>query len=141
MATILRPDKRVTMVVCPALQSYAEIPMSNEEAAEWDQNFKMEKTSLGKETIDGHPCEKKKAPVIDPKGGKLDAIVWEASDLRGFPVQIQINQPEATVLMRYREVRLSRLDPKLFEAPPGFTRYDSMEKLMQGAMMKMLGGK
>jgi len=141
LATILRPDQRVTLVVCPALQSYAELPMSPEEAAEWNNTFKVDKTLLGKETIDGHPCEKKKAPVQDGKGGTLDAVVWEASDLNDFPVQIQISQPEATVLMRYREVRLTRPEAKLFEAPPGFTKYDSMEKLTQGAMLKMLGGK
>jgi len=141
MATIVRPDTKVTLVVCPAIQAYAEMPMSREEAADWDRVYRVEKTSLGRETLDGHPCEKKKAPVVDEKGAKIEAVVWDATDLKEFPIQMQISQPEATVLMRYREVQFVRPEPKQFEAPAGFTRYDSMEKLMQGAMMKMLGGK
>ena len=141
MATILRPDKRLTMVVCPALQSYAEIPMSNEEAVEWDQNFKMEKTSLGKEAIDGHPCEKNRVVLIDGKGARQEALVWNATDQKDFPVQIQLKQPEATVVMQFKDVQMVRPDAKQFEAPAGYAKHDSIEKLMQAAMAKMLGGK
>lgn len=141
MISIIRPDKRATLVICPAIKSYAEMPMGADEVADWSRKYKVEKSSLGQETLDGHLCEKKKAPVYDEKGGKVDATVWEATDLKSFPIQMQMNQSEATVIMRYRDVQLARPEAKLFEAPAGFTKYDSMEKLMQGAMMKALGGK
>jgi hypothetical protein len=53
---------------------------------------------------------------------------------------MQMDQQSATVVMEYRDVKLVRPDPKLFEAPSGFTKYGNVEQLMQNAMMKMLGG-
>jgi hypothetical protein len=141
MISIVRPDKKATLVIYPALQAYAEIPLSSEDAADLEKSFKIEKSPLGKETLDGHPCEKSKVNVVDTKGGRQEAVVWNATDLKEFPVQMQMNQPEATVVMRYREIQLIRPEPKLFEAPEGYSKYDSMEKLMQSAMLKMIGGK
>jgi hypothetical protein len=115
--------------------------MSAEDVADLEKTYKVEKTLLGKETLDGHPCEKNKVGVVDGKGGKQEATVWNATDLKDFPIQMQMNQPEATVIMTYREIQFARPDQKQFEAPSGFTKYDSMEKLMEGAMAKMVGGK
>lgn len=141
MVSIVRPDKKATLVIYPALQVYAEVPMPMEDVADLEKTYKVERTALGKETLDGHPCEKNRVNVVNGNGGRQEAVVWNAADLKEFPVQMQMNQPEATVLMRYRDVQFARPEAKLFEAPTGFTKYDSMEKLMQGAMMKMLGGK
>src|SRR5206468_1504428 len=140
MVSIIRPDKRATLVICPSAQAYAEMPMSAEEAADWEKTYKVQKNPLAKETVEGHSCEKKKAVVSDDKGPKLEALVWDAADLKDLPIQMQINQAEAAALMRFREIQLARPDAKQFEAPAGFTKYDSMEKLMQGVTMKMLGG-
>ena len=51
------------------------------------------------------------------------------------------DQPEATVVMHYKDIQLAKPEAKQFDAPAGFTKHESMEKLMQAAMMKTLGGK
>jgi len=115
--------------------------MTAEEAAALESNYKVEKSKLGAEVIDGHPCEKNKGTVIDGKGARQEAVVWNATDLKSFPVQMQMNQREATVIMHFQDIKLLKPEAKLFETPSGFTKHESMEKLMQAAMAKMLGGK
>lgn len=141
VATVMRTDKKQTLVIYPGLQAYAEMPMSPEEKADWDSTYKLEKTALGKETFDGHPCEKNRVVMIDGKGGRQEAFVWNATDLKDFPVQIKLKQSDATVVMQFKDVQFARPADKQFEAPAGYTKHDSVEKLMQAAMMKMLGGK
>jgi hypothetical protein len=139
MTTIIRPDHKATIVVYPSMKSYAEVPMSKEDAASADKNYKVAATKIGTETIDGHPCEKQKVVVTDEKGEKHEALVWKATDLKNFPVQMQIQQGDGAVLMNYRDVVTARPDANLFEAPAGFTKHPSVEKMMEGAMMKMMG--
>ena len=138
MATITRPDKKVTLIVYPLLKSYAEIPMSKEEAAAQQKDYKLAKTRLGKETIDGHACEKIKVTLTDDKGDKEEATVWNAPDLKDFPVQIQMPQQDTTLIIKFKDVKLGVADASQFDAPGGMTKYPSPEKLMQDAMTKMM---
>jgi hypothetical protein len=140
VVTIIRPDKKATLLIYPSLKSYAEIAMSSEEAADANKNFKIEKTKLGKETIDGHACDKTKVVLTDDKGQKQTAISWNAADLKDFPVQLQMTEQDNTILMKFKEIKLGRPDAKQFEAPAGLTRYDSAEKLMKAVMMRSMGG-
>jgi len=141
LLTIVRPDKKSTIVIYPALRAYAEMGMSSDEVAALASNYKVEKSKLGTENIDGHSCEKNKVTVTDGKGTRQEAVVWNATDLTGFPVQMRMSQPEATVVMHFTEIQLARPDAKQFEPPTGFTKHDSMEKLVQAATLKMQGGK
>jgi hypothetical protein len=140
LVTIVRPDRKSTLLVYPTLRAYTEAPMSPQDAAELDGKYTVTKDKVGRETVDGHPCEKHKVTVTSEKGEKHEALVWYATDLKNFPVQMQMNQKDATVVMLYKDVKLAKPEANLFEAPAGFTKHESMEKLMQGAMMKMLGG-
>jgi hypothetical protein len=139
MTTIIRPDRKATMVIYPSMQSYAEVPMSKEDAESSGKDYKVTSTKLGTETIDGHPCEKQKVTVTGDKGEKHDAVVWKATDLKNFPIQMQIQQGDGAVVMNYRDVSTTRPESKLFEAPTGFNKYASVEKMMESAMMKMMG--
>jgi hypothetical protein len=141
LVSIVRLDRKSTLVVYPALQAYTEVPMSTEDAADLTKEFTVQKTALGAETLDGHPCQKNKVIVTDPKGARQEALVWNARDLQDFPIQMQIMQSDGTILLRYSEVRLTRPEAAQFEAPPGFAKHEGMEKLMQAAMTKSLGGK
>src|SRR3954469_12669125 len=139
MVSIVRPDKKLTIIIYPTVKSYAEVPMSKEDAADLDKKYTVQSTKIANEIIDGHACQKNKVIVTGENGQKHEAIVWNASDLKQFPVQMQMNQPEANVVMRYNNVQLVRPNGAQFEAPVGFTKYNSVEKLMQDRMMKALG--
>jgi hypothetical protein len=139
MVTISRPDKKVSLLIYPGLQSYAELPMTGKEAAVATTEFKIEKKSLGKETIDSHPCEKNKVTMTDDKGEKRDAVIWNASDMKDFPVQMQMTADGTEILMTFKDVKFEKPAAKLFEAPSDFTKYDNVQTMMQTAVMKRMG--
>jgi hypothetical protein len=138
MTTIIRPDKKSTLLLSPTLQGYAEMPLSKEEADAANKKYNSTTTKLGIETIEGHRCEKNKV-VVAPEGGqKQEAIVWNATDLKNFPIQIQTQQGENAIVMNFREIQFVKPDAKLFDAPVNYTKYASADKMMEGAMMKMM---
>jgi hypothetical protein len=132
--------KKMNYMVFPGLSAYAEMAMSDKQVADAMDNSKIEKASLGKETIDGHPCEKNKVTITSDNGEKHVVLVWNATDLRDFPVQMQIDDNGSTIVMKYTDVKFEKPDGKLFEPPAGFTKYSNMQALMQGEMMKRAGG-
>ena len=127
---ITRPDKKLTYSIFPRAKAYAEIPMNKDEAAAMAINFKIDKTPLGKETVDGHACDKAKVVLTTEKGLKEEATVWTAPDLKDFPVQIQMTADSSgTVMVKFRNVKLGKPDANLFEPGTGLTKYDTVEAL------------
>jgi hypothetical protein len=135
--SVLRPDKKVLYIIYPALKSYVEMPMPKEEAAVLDKDVKMKKTELGKETIDGHPCVKSKVVMTDDQGKAQEATIWEASDMKDFPVQVQMADEGANVVIRYSNVQLAVPPASLFEPPAGYAKYASMQELALKGMKQM----
>ena len=121
MVSIVRPDKKMTLVIYPSLRGYAEAPMSKQDLADRDRQYTLETTKIAQETLDGHVCDKNKVKIVSADGQKHDAIVWNATDLKKFPLQIQLNQPDATVVMHFSNVNLKKPETSSFEAPAGFT--------------------
>ena len=140
MVNIIMPEKKIMLMIYPGLKSYTEMPMPKEEAATAETKFKMDKEQLGKETVEGHPCAKCKVTMTGDKGEKHEALVWQATDLKDFPVQMQMTEGDNTMLMVYRDIKFAKPDAALFDAPTDCTKYDNMQAMMQGAMMKMMGG-
>jgi hypothetical protein len=129
--TVVRPDRKSALIIYPSLRGYVEAPMAAEEAAAWARNYRVQKTRLGKEAIESRMCERSKVIVTSDDGERHDAMVWYAADLKNFPVQIQMNQPDATVTFRFREIRQVHPDAAQFEAPAGFAKHDNLEKLVR----------
>lgn len=140
MVTIVLPEKKVMLMIYPALSGYTEMPLPKDEAETVQSNFKIDKEKLAKETVDGHPCDKCKVTMTDDKGQKRDATVWQATDLKDFPIQMQMTEKDTTVVILYRDIKFAKPEASQFEGPAGFTKHDSMQAMMQGAMMKMMGG-
>ncbi len=140
MVTLSLPDKKATYLIYPGLQAYAEMPIQNSHDAKPASEFKIETTELGKETVDGHPCVKNKAVVTDDQGKKHESTIWNATDLKDFPVKIQTTEQGTLTTMRFKDVKLSKPDASQFELPSGYKKYDSMAVMMQQEMMKRMGG-
>jgi outer membrane lipoprotein-sorting protein len=134
------PDSKRVLQVYPRLHGYLESAMAETQAAEAVKNYKTEKTNQGKETIDGHSCEKNKVTLTDDKGEKKDALVWNASDLKDFPLRVQVTEHGSTLTIDYKDVKLDKPDASLFEAPAGFTKYETQMDLMQSVMLKQRPG-
>jgi len=136
--SISRQDKKATYVIVPGIQSYVNMPMSKEEIESAEAKPKVEKTELGKETLDGHACVKNKVIITDNKGEKHESTVWFATDLKDFPVQVLTKEKDDTVIMRYRQVQFTKPDAKQFDTPAGYQEFNDMQAMMMAAAMKMI---
>jgi hypothetical protein len=136
---ISRPDKKSSYLIYPGLKAYAEIPLKDADSTETLSKYKVETTELGKETVDGHPCVKNKVVVTDDKDKQHESTVWNATDQKNFPVKIETTERGSKVTMLFKDVKLTKPEAKLFDAPTDLKRYDSMMALMQEEMMKRMG--
>jgi len=121
VVSIYRPDKKATYVMYPGVQSYVKIPVDKGEAEAIQKGLKLEKTPLGKETVDGHACVKNKVSVQGEKGAVLQVVTWNATDLKDFPVQIEMKDKKDTVRMRFTQVRFVRVNTNQFELPANYS--------------------
>lgn len=137
MVIISLPEQKKSVLIYPGLNAYAEMP-TPESAAAKEADFKITTTELGKETVDGHPCVKNKAVVTDDKGKEHVSTVWNATDLKNFPVKIDTTEEGMTMTMVFKNVKLAKPDADQFNPPAGFKKYDSMMSLMQQEMMKRM---
>ena len=128
MVTITRPDKQVMIIVYPGLASYAETPLS---AAD------VQTANAGTEMVDGHPCRKEKL-TISSRDNKQEGFVWRATDLKDFPIKIQLSHTNGATVTSYTNIKFDKPDLKLFEPPVEFDKYDSVEQMLQVGMMKRL---
>lgn len=132
-------DTQVSYVIYPGIQAYAKSPLPDAQLNALASDLKMKKTELGKETLDGHPCVKNKVAFTAEDGTAHEAIVWNASDLKDFPLQIQTQEGKTSMSLRYSDVQLKAPAASQFEPPAGYTAYPSMQELMMAAMKKMMG--
>jgi hypothetical protein len=140
MVAIARPDKKVSYLIYSGLQAYVENPIQDPDAAKPESDYKIETTELGKDTVDGHACVKNKVVVTDKEGKAHESTVWNATDLKKFPVKVETAENGMTVTMLFKDVKLTKPDIAQFDPPSGFKKYDSMMEMMQQEMMKRMGG-
>jgi hypothetical protein len=140
VVSVMRPDKKATFIIFPGIKSFANTPMPKEEVAAYQKKPRLNKIALGKETLDGHPCVKHRVIVSDGKGVKSESTVWNATDLKDFPIQIMTKEKDDTVVIRYRQIQFTKPEVKSFDAPAGYKEYADVQDLMQGVVTKMMGG-
>lgn len=138
LITIVRPDKKARYLVFPGLQSYVNNPLTAEETDAFAKKPRIEKTAVGKETLDGHACVKNKVIATDDKGAKTEFTVWNATDLKDFPVQIMTKEKDDTVIIRYKDIQLGKPEPKQFDVTADFKEYQDYLALTQAATMRMM---
>jgi hypothetical protein len=139
MAAITLPDKKIAYLLYPGLQSCVEMKLPEAKAAA-ASDYQMETAELGKETVDGHPCVKNKVVVTGKDGAKHESTVWNATDLKNFPVKIQSTEQGRDATMLFKNISLAKPAASQFELPSDYTKYDNMQAMMQQVMMKRMGG-
>lgn len=138
MTVISRTDSQVFYTVFPGLHAYVELVITSLNTNQSAADFKIETSEEGKETIDGHPCVKKKVSVTDNQGKKEEFTVWAASDLKDFPLKIVTTESGSPVTMSFKDVKLAKPDASRFVPPSDFTKYTNQFELMQKELMKRL---
>ena len=128
MVIISRRDKQVSYMIYPEMQAYMEraTPNTGAPAAE----YKSEVTKLGNETVDGHACVKNKVVTTGSDGATHEYTVWNATDLKQFPIKIQMSEHGMGMVMLYKDIKLDRPDAAQFDPPADFKKYGDMMSLM-----------
>jgi hypothetical protein len=91
---------------------------------------------VGEETVDGHKSHVEDVFVHNPKNPVLMHFrVYEADDLKGFPIKIENRRPKPNVqwVIKYSNVVLGDQDPSLFVIPKKCQSSSDFVKLGSGA--------
>jgi hypothetical protein len=89
-------------------------------------NASVERSAAGTDTVDGHACKVENVTVT-PSGGQPSKMkVWEATDLKGFPVKVEFQSSRGPMIVEYRDVSLSEPDATLFVHPDNCRQMPTM---------------
>ena len=136
MVSIVRPDLKKMFIIYPNMKSYVEMP-TPAEVTDTEQQPKIEKVELGKETVDGHPCVKNKLIITEADTKKKHEVTtWNATDLKDFPVKFETNEDGTTGTVLFKNVKFDKPAASQFEAPKDFEKFANMQQMM---MKKMMG--
>jgi hypothetical protein len=143
--TISRPDIKIVYGIYPGLSAYDATPMQDPDDAKPASAFRIKRTKLGEESVDGHPCVKYKAVVTDDQGKSQEFTTWNATDLNKFPVKIEMVHQGGSgarsftnvVTMVFRNVKTTKPEAALFEPPAGYKKYNNDDELMQELLKRM----
>ena len=127
-------DKQGAYIVYPGLQSYCDMPAGRKGNTEG----KVDKTELGKDTVENHACTKSKLTFTNKDGQTAEAIVWEATDMKNFPIQYQTVDEGQTTTTTFTDIKMGKPDAALFELPASYKKYDNMQQMMMGNMQRMM---
>ncbi len=138
MVSIARPDKKMSYLVYPSLECCVDMADTDVKDDPKAAEDKIEITAVGKETAEGHPCVKNKVVITSPDGTKEESLVWNATDLKNFPVKIEQGSGSEKMTLFFRDVNFDKSDSALFEVPASFKHYSNFQAMMQEQMMKRM---
>jgi hypothetical protein len=132
--SLVRPDRQMTYAIFPNLKSLIKTPFTASDLAAHKGGAKLNKVPIGKETLDGRECIKQQVTLTDAQGSRREFTTWEAAGLRDFPVQIASREREDSIVLRFRQVQLTRPEPKQFEPPANFTEHRDVHSFMTSVL-------
>ena len=134
MVILKLADKQAAYIVYPNLQSYCDMPTGKK----GNSDGKLDKTELGSDTVENHACTKSKLTFTDKDGRTAEALVWEATDMKNFPIQYQTVDEGQTTTTTFSDIKMGKPDAALFELPASYKKYDSMQQMMMGNMQRLM---
>ena len=138
VVSIIHPEKRTTLILFPKLHAFVKLNMPPAESEAFLKRSRIERTTLGKEKMEGHPCLKQRVVFTEDGGKKSEATVWTATDLRDFPVCVATKEKEGAVAIRFRQIQFTRAESGRFEVPAGYLECADMQVLMAGPGKKYM---
>lgn len=140
--TISLGDAKKTIMMNTTTKTYSEQSTQERDQAPtmYDPDVVFEKKKVGNETIDGHPCVKYDSVYYrkSKPDEKHKATIWEAKDLKDFPIQMEITVPAnpnypgsgGKMVMKYKDVKLGAATASMFEVPTGYKKVNSPQEVI-----------
>jgi hypothetical protein len=132
--TITRVDKGVTWVIVPDQDLFMEQPIDMSKVAGATDKVpgEIERTPLGRESVDGRAADKFRV-AYEEKGRRVTVFQW-IDPASGIPVKT--SAADGSWSVEYRNLSLARQPDSLFEVP---ARYSKMKIPTMADMMAMAG--
>jgi Ca-activated chloride channel family protein len=123
--TIVNQDTGVTLCLNPQARQYVETTKVEETMMmnpivgwEWARKDWQKKPG-GNETVNGYDCTK--SVYAEPGSSRIEAAVWESSQLGFFVKQVQYAD-NGDAVMELKNIKEGPVDPGLFQIPAGYTK-------------------
>jgi hypothetical protein len=126
MTMLNRGDKKTSYTLYPNAQKY----LVHTETEAQDEKPKVEKTKVGSETIDGHPCDKYKVVVTYKSEKPQEGFIWNARDLGGMTIRSEVENKDFKITTDLKNIVLKSSPASVFEIPAGYTEAKSFMDLM-----------
>jgi len=133
---IFRFDSKVMWQLMPSEKMYMEHSMGKAAAndvSQWD----FQETVMGEEVLNGVKVTKYKTIATSTDGKKYGGFSWRTKE--GISIKTDLLYKEGNekkrMMTELKNVKIGKQDPKLFEVPEGFTKFD------MAGMMGGMGGK
>jgi hypothetical protein len=129
MIMLSRGDKKTSYTLYPNAQKY----IVHTEAQEREERPKVQKTKVGSETIDKHPCDKFRVTITYKDGRVEEGFIWNAKDLGGMTIRSEVENKDFKITTDLKNIVLKSSPASVFEIPAGYTQAkDFMELMMSG---------
>ena len=134
---IFRYDSKVMWMLMPSEKMYMENSMAKaaaKDVSQWD----VEETVMGEEVLNDVKVTKYKTIATSTDGKKYGGFSWRTKE--GISIKSDLLYKEGNekkrMMTELKNVKIGKQDPKLFEIPEGFNKFD-----MAGMMGGMMGGR
>jgi hypothetical protein len=87
---------------------------------------KVTRSPAGTEVIEGHNCKIENVEVTRADGKTVESKVWEAQDLQGVPVKIELRLAGQRWIAVYKDIVLGAPDKALLTPPSKCTPFEKM---------------
>ncbi len=77
----------------------------------------FERTPAGTDVVDGHTCKVENVTLTSQNGTQTKMKLWEADDLQGFPVKVEVESSKGPVTVVYKDVSFDAPASSLFTHP------------------------
>jgi hypothetical protein len=132
MTMLNRGDKKTGYTVYPNVKKY----MVHTEAEEQGEKPKVEKTKVGSETIDGHPCDKYKVVITYKNEKPQEGFIWNARDLGGMTIKSEVESKDYKMTTELKKIVLKSSPASVFEIPQGYVESKNFMEIMMPAQPK-----
>jgi hypothetical protein len=78
---------------------------------------KVKRAPIGTEVAEGHYCKVESVSTTAADGTMHQFKVWQATDLKGIPVRVDLQSGAGVVTTTYRDIKLATPDSALFTPP------------------------
>ncbi|MGC2108719.1 MAG: hypothetical protein WA655_04335 [Candidatus Korobacteraceae bacterium] len=92
---------------------------------------KVKRTPVGTDTVDGHACDVEDVEVTTADGKTVKSRAWLAKDLKGVPVKIASQLPDAKLTAFYRDIVIGAPDKALVTPPDQCTPVEKMGQVVE----------